>query len=147
MKKTLVCLTFLILGLSAGAYAQTSTPATTDGNGTHAAKHPMDPQQRADHLAKRLQLNTEQTNQIAAILGAHQQQLQSLRSDRSVKGADRRAKAQAIMKDGDTQLQAVLTDNQRQRYLSMREAMIERRQEKEGAKNEPTTPMPDTAGK
>ncbi|MFC4765520.1 hypothetical protein [Dyella koreensis] len=147
MKKILACLTLLALGLSAGAYAQTSTPAAQDSSGAHAAKRPMDPQQRANQLAKRLQLNTEQTNQIAAILSNRQQQLQSLKSDRSVRGADRRAKAQAIMKDGDTQLQAVLTDNQRQRYLSMREAMIERRQEKEGAKNEPTTPMPDNAGK
>jgi len=140
--KTRLCLIALALAAAFGAHAQDSANPPPAGQAMHGQRRPPDPQERAQKLAKHLDLNAQQQAQVAGILQAQQQKMQALRSG-GVRGQDRRDQAKAIMEDGDRQLQAVLTDSQRERYLSMKERMIEKRQEKQGTP-EPAQPMPDT---
>lgn len=125
-----------------GVHAQDGGASPPDGQAAHGPRRPPDPQERAQRLAKHLQLDDRQQAQIAAILQAQQQKMRDLRAG-SAKGPDRRDQVRAVMEDGDRQIQAVLTDSQRQRYLAMKERAIEKRQEKQGAA-EPSRPMPDT---
>lgn len=139
--KTRLCLIALALAAAFGAHAQDNGAPPTDGQAMHGQRRPPDPQERAQKLARHLDLNAQQQAQVAGILQAQQQKMQSLRG--SARGQDRRDQARAIMEDGDRQIQSVLSDSQRQRYLAMKERMIEKRQEKQGTA-EPSKPMPDT---
>lgn len=139
--KTRLCLTILALAAACAAHAQDNAPPAPAGQAAHGQRRPPDPQERAQRLARHLQLNDQQQAQIAAILQAQQPKLQALRGS-GAKSQNRREQARAIMEDGDRQIQAVLTDSQRQRYLTMKERAIERRQEKQGTP-EPAKPMPD----
>ncbi|NII72269.1 opacity protein-like surface antigen [Dyella sp. SG562] len=139
--KTRLCLIALALAAAFGAHAQDNGAPPPDGQAMHGQRRPPDPQERAQKLARHLDLNAQQQAQVAGILQAQQQKMQSLRG--SARGQDRRDQARAIMEDGDRQIQSVLSDSQRQRYLAMKERMIEKRQEKQGTA-EPSKPMPDT---
>ncbi|MBT2117750.1 hypothetical protein KK141_17095 [Dyella sp. LX-66] len=139
--KTRLCLIALALAATFGAHAQDNGAPPPDGQAMHGERRPPDPQERAQKLAKHLDLNAQQQAQVAGILQAQQQKMQALRG--SARGQDRRDQARAIMEDGDRQIQSVLSDSQRQRYLAMKERMIEKRQEKQGTA-EPSKPMPDT---
>lgn len=139
--KTRLCLIAFALAAAFGAQAQDNANPAPTGQAAHGQRRPPDPQERAQKLAKHLDLNAQQQAQVATILQTQQQKMQALRSG-GVRGQDRRDQAKAIMEDGDRQLQAVLTDNQRARYLAMKERMIEKRQEKQGTP-EPSKPMPD----
>ncbi|MGO4701863.1 hypothetical protein [Dyella sp. 2RAB6] len=142
--KTRLCLIALTLAAAFGAHAQDNngTPPP-DGQAMHGQRRPPDPQERAQKLAKHLDLNAQQQAQVATILQTQQQKMQALRSG-GAKGPDRRDQARAIMEDGDRQLQSVLSDSQRQRYLALKERAIEKRQEKQGTP-EPSKPMPDAS--
>ena len=144
MKIHLIAFAFAFTCALAGAFSvhaqDGATPAS--GESTHAQRRPPDPQERAERLGKHLQLNAQQQAQVASILQGQQQKLRDLRAG-GVKGQDRRDQARAIMEDGDRQIQSVLTDSQRQRYLAMKERAIEKRQEKQGTP-EPSRPMPDS---
>lgn len=124
-----------------GIHAQDAA-SPPSGQPRHGQRRPPDPQERAERLGRHLQLNAQQQAQVASILQAQQQKIRDLRAG-GAKGQDRRDQARAIMEDGDRQIQSVLTDSQRQRYLAMKERAIEKRQEKQGTA-EPTRPMPDT---
>ena len=139
--KTRLCLIAFALATAFGAHAQENGAPPSDGKAVQGQRRPPDPQERAQRLAKHLQLDTQQQAQVASILKAQQQKIHDLRTG-GAKGQERRDQARAIMEDGDRQIQAVLTDSQRQRYLAMKERMIEKRQEKQGTP-EPSQPMPD----
>jgi Spy/CpxP family protein refolding chaperone len=140
--KTRLCLIALALAAAFGVHAQDSGAPPPDAQAMHGQHQPPDPQERAQKLAKHLQLNAEQQAQVATILQTQQQKMQALRSG-GAKGQERRDQARAIMQDGDRQLQAVLSDSQRARYVAMKERAIEKRQEKQGTA-EPAKPMPDS---
>jgi Spy/CpxP family protein refolding chaperone len=140
--KTRLCLIALALAATFGAHAQDGATPPPDGQGMHGQqRRPPDPQERAQRLAKHLDLNAQQQAQVLAILQTQQQKMQALRSG-AARGPDRRDQAKAIMEDGDRQIQSVLSDSQRQRYLTLKERAIEKRQEKQGTA-EPSRPMPD----
>lgn len=142
--KTRLCLLALALAAAFGAAAaQDKDNSSPDSQAVHGQHRAPDPQERAQRLGKHLGLNAQQQAQIASILQTQQQKLRDLRAG-GAKGPDRRDQARAIMEDGDRQLQSVLSDSQRQRYLTMKERAIERRQEKQGTP-EPSQPMPDTS--
>lgn len=141
--KTRLCLIAFALAAAFGAHAQDNGAPPPDAKAMQGQRRPPDPQERAQRLAKHLQLDTQQQAQVASILQAQQQKMRDLRTQ-GAKGQERRDQARAIMEDGDRQIQAVLTDSQRQRYLTMKERAIEKRQEKQGTP-EPSKPMPDAA--
>ncbi len=132
-----------MLAAAFGVHAQDNGTPPPSAQATHGQRRPPDPQERAQRLAKHLQLNAQQQAQVASILQAQQEKMRDLRAG-GVKGQDRRDQARAILDDGDRQIQSVLTDSQRQRYLAMKERAIEKRQEKQGTP-EPSKPMPDAS--
>ncbi|MGA7524929.1 MAG: hypothetical protein WBW84_20940 [Acidobacteriaceae bacterium] len=105
----------------------------------------MNPDRQLAHLTKTLDLTADQQAQIKPILLARQQQMQALWQDQSLSRQDRRAKAQAIQQDTQTQLEAALNDQQKQKYEEMRAKMQARRQQRMGGQNQApdATPQPE----
>ena len=97
---------------------QSDAPQATQ-NQQARPHHEINPDRQADHLGKKLGLTGDQVAQIKPILEARQQQMQSLRSDSSLAPQDRRAKAQEIMQDSNTKIEAVLNDTQKQQFEQM----------------------------
>ncbi|QNK03398.1 hypothetical protein [Dyella telluris] len=129
----------LVAALSGAAIAQQSAPAPTTGGGNPPAAgnqhmHKFDAQTQLERLTKQLQLTTDQQAKIGPMLQQRDQQLEALHGDASLKPADRRAKAQAIMQDSEGQIGGVLTQQQNDKWKAMREKAMERMQEKRGQK-------------
>lgn len=78
-----------------------------------------DPNQQVQRLAKRLQLTSEQQNQLLPIFTQHQEQAKSIRSDSSLSAADRQAKLKDLRQQNNDQIRGVLTDAQKQQYDEM----------------------------
>jgi periplasmic protein CpxP/Spy len=97
---------------------QSNAPQAT-ANQQARPHHEPNPDSQADHLSKKLGLTGDQVAQIKPILEARQQQMQNLRSDSSLAPQDRRAKAQEIMLDSKTKIEAVLNDTQKQQFEQM----------------------------
>jgi Spy/CpxP family protein refolding chaperone len=135
-------LRFALLGLALGVGGYVSAAFTQDSgapagfNGTSTMQHRApDPQKQAARLAKRLELDDDQTAKITAILQNRQQQLAAVRNDGSLAPQDRRAKLRAIQHDTDTQINALLTPDQQTQYATLKQNMKERRQHAHGAPN------------
>lgn len=97
---------------------QSNSPQATQ-NQQARAHHEINPDRQASHLGKKLGLTGDQVAQIKPILEARQQQMQNLRSDTSLAPQDRHAKAQEIMQDSKTKIEAVLNDTQKQQFEQM----------------------------
>ncbi|WP_019464776.1 hypothetical protein [Dyella japonica] len=129
----------LVAALSGQACAQQSAPAPTNGGNnlpaaTSQRMHKFDAQTQLQHLTKQLQLTPEQQAKIGPMLQQRDQQLEALHGDSSLKPADRRAKAMAIVQDSQSQIGGVLTQEQNDKWKAMREKAMERMQEKRGQK-------------
>lgn len=122
----------LVAALSGAALAQQGAPAPTTAGNQHM--HKFDAQTQLDRLTKQLQLTTDQQAKIGPMLQQRNQQLEALHNDASLKPADRRAKAQTIMQDSESQIGGVLTQEQNDKWKAMREKAMERMQEKRGQK-------------
>ena len=72
----------------------------------------------AKHLGKQLGLSRDQVAQIEPIIANRQQQLAGLR-EATMAPKDRRAKMHSIVQDSQSQIEAVLTDPQKQQYEQM----------------------------
>jgi periplasmic protein CpxP/Spy len=84
----------------------------------------FDPSEQAVHLSKRLGFSDEQMIQIGLaeitpILTDRQQEMQALRADTSLSKQDRLSKAQAIMQNSNSKIEAVLSDTQKQQFEQM----------------------------
>lgn len=131
----------LVLGtaLFGRAYAQSAPETGSDSAAsTMAPAHrTSDPQRQAHRLARKLQLNAQQTAAIEPILQNRMQQAEQLRADSTVSPRDRRSRMRAINQDADSRLQAVLTDSQRQQYQQMLQQAKQRRQARKDAAGNP----------
>ncbi len=81
--------------------------------------HASNPDRMAKHLGKKLGLSSDQVAQIKPVLEDRAQKMQALRADTSLSPQDRRAKAQDIMQDSKTRIEAVLNDSQKQQFEQM----------------------------
>jgi protein CpxP len=128
----------LVLGLGAAgaAYAQpfqdTPPPA---GNGNSApAQHMPDPQKQTARLSRKLQLTPDQAAKIEPILASRMQQMQQMHADTSASPRDVHQKMRALKQSTDSQIQAILTDSQRQQYQQMQQQAMQKHMEhKQGA--------------
>ncbi|MHA6205712.1 hypothetical protein ACXU4B_14905 [Dyella soli] len=120
----------LAAALSGHAFAQQGTPAPAAAGNQHM--HAFDPQQQLQRLTRQLQLTPDQQAKIGPLLQQRDQQLQALRGDSTLRPADRRARAMSIMQDSESQIGALLTQPQRDKWKAMREKALERMQEKRG---------------
>lgn len=116
----------LALGLAGAAVAQ-DTPQQPQqenqgwGHGRHG--HPMDPDSQLAHMTRQLDLTADQQAQIRPLLVAHQQQQQALFQDQSLSQDDRRAKARTMNAETHKKIEALLTDEQKQKFQAMQQRM------------------------
>ena len=129
---------FLAFGATSAIYAQ-----TTDGQqqghwgGGHGR---MNPDAQLQHLTRALDLSADQQNQIKPILEDRQQKMQALFQDQSLSREDRHSKVQAIRSDSTAKIEAVLNDQQRQKFEAMQQRMQERMQERQHGGSEAPAP-------
>ena len=113
---------------SGSAPDQGASQAQGGGMGGHGGHH-MDPDQMLAHMTKRYNLTADQQSQIKPILQDQQQQMQSLRSDTSSSREDKMAKMQSMHEATTQKIEAVLTDQQKQKFEADQQKMQERRAE------------------
>lgn len=117
-------------GLALAAPQTQDQPAAPETNQANHGHRQMDPQRQVKMLTKRLNLTTDQQNQILPILTDQQQQMKSIFSDSSLSREDRRAKMQSVRQDSDAKIKAVLTDSQKQTWDQMQQQRQERMQQR-----------------
>jgi len=76
----------------------------------------MGPTQRAERLTKQLNLTSDQQSKVQRILQQQQTSMQNLRQDSSVSPQDRRTKMMDIRSATNTQIRALLTADQQQKW-------------------------------
>ena len=89
----------------------------------------MDPDQLLARMTKRYKLTPDQQSQIKPILQDEQQQMQSMRTETSSSREDKRAKMQSMHQASTQKIEAVLTDEQKQKFDADQQKMQERRAE------------------
>jgi periplasmic protein CpxP/Spy len=104
-----------------GAGLASAAPLPQDTPAVAPVSHRADPSQQLRRLTKRLNLSSEQQDQLLPILTDRQQQMTALLNDGSLSAQDRHAKARTLREDSDSKIKAVLNDQQKQQYQQMRE--------------------------
>ncbi len=139
-----------MIALLLACLAYTVTPSMAQDNSSSAqepgppagppehSRGNFDPAQRADMLAKHLQLSSDQQAKVLDILKSAQSQMESLRSDTSMPREEKRSKMMEIHKSSDDQIRAVLDSNQQKKW----DAMQSRRQQWQGHHQNSQRPSP-----
>jgi Spy/CpxP family protein refolding chaperone len=112
----------LAIGATSAVFAQeTSQPQQPPPGQGQWGGHGrgMDPDHQLEHLTKALSLTADQQGQIKPILVDRQQKMQALFQNQSLSREDRRSQMQAIHQDTETKINAVLNDEQKQKYQAM----------------------------
>lgn len=125
------------IGATSAVYARPfqDTPPPAESGNAASGHHAMpDPQKQTARLSRKLQLTPDQAAKIEPILANRVQQIQQMRADTSSSPRDVHQKMRALKQDTDSQIQAILTDSQRQQYQQMQqEAMQKHLDRKQGA--------------
>ena len=132
MKKQIVSITLSTIfgmGVALGAAQTQEQPAQPPSNQATHEHRQMDPNRQVQMLTKRLDLTTDQQNQILPILTDRQQQMQRILNDNSLSAKDRHAKMRTVREDSDAKIKAVLNDNQKQTWDQMQQHRRERMQQ------------------
>ena len=79
----------------------------------------MDPSQRVKMLSEKLNLTKDQQSKVKDIFSSQQKQMQSLMQDQSMSREDKRSKFEQMRSDTDSQVRAVLTGDQQQKFDAM----------------------------
>src|SRR5579875_1579086 len=136
---TLALGSLLALGTSTAVFAQDNAPtATPDQQQQGAPGHMhrgMDPDRQLQHMTKQLDLTSDQQSQIRPLLLDRQQKMQALWQDQSLSRDDRRGRAQSIQQDTRSKIEAVLHDQQKQKFEAMQARMQEHRRGMHGQNN------------
>lgn len=125
----------LALGATSALYAQTNDGQQQGHWG--GGHHRMDPDQQLRHLTRALELTPDQQSQIKPILEDRQQKAQALFQNQSLSREDRRSQMQSIRSDSNAKIEAVLNDQQKQKFEAMQQRMQERMQQRQGGENAP----------
>jgi Spy/CpxP family protein refolding chaperone len=123
--------TGVMLAQEPGSAPEQGAPQADGGGmgGHRGGRGMMDPDQRLAHMTKRYKLTADQQSQIKPILQDEQQQMQSMRSDTTSSREDKRAKMQSMHQASTQKIEAVLTDDQKQKFEADQQKMQERRSE------------------
>jgi len=128
MKKTLMTMALggmLALCMNPALRAQDNTAPAQD-NGQQQQQGPpehgrMDPDTQLAHMTKQLDLTTDQQSQIRPILVDRDQKMQTLWQNQSLSREDRRSQMMSIRQDSNAKIEAVLNDQQKQKFEAMQE--------------------------
>ncbi|MGA2802449.1 MAG: hypothetical protein ABSE97_08810 [Verrucomicrobiota bacterium] len=96
----------------------TNTPPSTPPAGAPPAGQP--PRAGFERWAEQLNLTADQKPKVQAIMDTQMQKMRDLRQDTSLTAEDRKAKMKTIREDIATQMKAVLTPEQFQKWQDMR---------------------------
>ena len=138
-----------ILALTLGGLAYAATPAviaqdapSSDQQAAPTGAPPerehgrgpgrMDPDQRADMLAKKLNLSADQKTKVTDIFKSEQSDMQKIHADASASQGDRRSKMMDVHKSSNDQVRALLNEDQQKKFdkmLARREQWAEHRHE------------------
>ncbi len=139
---TLAMAATLALGVTSAALAQDTPPPPPQDQASPQAQGQqgrgpmrMDPDKQLEHMTKELGLSADQQSQIKPVLLERQQKMQAIFQDQSLSREDRRAKMQAIRTDSQGKIEAVLNDQQKQKFEAMQQQMGPR-----GGQNGPPPP-------
>ena len=128
----------LTFGVSAAAMAQDNpAPAaapTQDQGWQGRGPGRMNPDRQLEHMTKELGLSADQQSQIRPLLVDRQQKMEAIFQDQSIAQQDRRARMQSIRQESQSKIEAVLNDQQKQKFATMQER--NRRGGPEGAPQE-----------
>jgi protein CpxP len=118
--------------------------------GNHSGRHGreggegrIDPSKRVKILTERLNLTKDQQSKVKDIFSAQQKQMQSLMQDQSMSHEDKRSKFEQMRSDTDSQVRAVLTGDQQQKFDAMlkeREQHMHNHQGREGGEGNSQPP-------
>ena len=86
----------------------------------------MDPNQRVKTLSEKLNLTKDQQSKVKDIFTTQQKQMQSLMQDQSMSREDKRSKFEQMRSDTDSQVRALLTGDQQQKF----DAMLKEREQR-----------------
>jgi len=98
-------------------------------DGKKGGKRGFSVEQQMERMNEQLKLTDAQKPKVKAVLEESVKKMQELRSDSSVPQDQRREKMQALMKDQDTKLKAILTPEQSEKWQKAREEMRGKRGE------------------
>lgn len=124
MRSTLLAFTLSgILASGVCAYAQDQgNPSPAQGQWGHGP-HRMDPDRQLQHLTHELNLSSDQQTQIKPLLVDQQQKMQTLFQDQSLAQEERQAKAKSITEDTHNKIEALLNEEQKQKFEAMQQRM------------------------
>jgi Spy/CpxP family protein refolding chaperone len=91
-----------------------------------------------DHLTKALNLSADQVTQVKAILNTSHQQMEALRSDTTTAPDDKRAKMMSIHQTQQSNIRAILTDDQKTKFDAMQSQMHGHRRQGDQAPQPPS---------
>jgi periplasmic protein CpxP/Spy len=140
MRNTLLTLALggmLAVGASGFASAQDNPPPPDQGPGRGAMR--MDPNRQLERMTRELSLSADQQSQIRPMLVDRQQKMEAVFKNQSLSQEDRRAKMMSIRQESRTKIEAVLNDDQKQKF----EAMEQRGPGRGGPGGGPGGPPPD----
>jgi Spy/CpxP family protein refolding chaperone len=130
MRNTLFALALggaLAAGVSCTAIAQDNAPPPQEqGQAGHGPMR-MNADRQLEHMTRELNLTADQQSQIKPLLVDRQQKMQALFQDQSLSQEDRHAKMMSLRQDSHTKIEAVLTDQQKQKFETMEQRMGGRR--------------------
>ncbi len=125
MKKTLMTMALggmLALCVGPALLAQDNSAPPQD-NGQQQQQgprgHRMDPDTELAHMTKQLDLTSDQQSQIRPILVDRQLKMQALWQNQSLSQEDRRSQMMSIRQDSNAKIEAVLNDQQKQKFEAM----------------------------
>jgi len=96
-------------------------PQQEQSGGMEHGRRGMDPDRQLQHMTRQLDLSADQQNQIRPILMDRQQKMQALWQNQSLSREDRRTQMQSIREDSKSKIEAVLNDQQKQKFDAMQE--------------------------
>ena len=112
----------LTLGVSGAAMAQdNAAPAPAPGQEQGRGPGRMNPDRQLEHMTRELGLSADQQNQIRPQLVERQQKMEAIFQDQSIAQQDRRTRMQSIRQESQSKIEAVLNDQQKQKFLAMQE--------------------------
>jgi Spy/CpxP family protein refolding chaperone len=148
---TLVLTGFLATGVmlaqEPGSAPEQNAPQTEGGGmGHHGRGHMMDPDARLAHMTKRYNLTADQQSQIKPILQDEQQQMEAMRADSATSREDKRTKMMSMRETNNQKIEAVLNDEQKQKFEADQKKMEQRRAEHMHGGQPGAAPSPDAGG-
>ena len=138
MKKQVISLAVLFVLWAAASHVAAALPQADSGDNQANGGRPT-PEQVVARLDSKLSLSDDQKAKITPIIADRQEKLKDLQAE-SGRRMKKAREAKSIFQDSDKKIEAVLTDDQKQKYeeleKQMREQMEERRQQRNNASSQ-----------